>query len=202
MSDSLPQSVSGSGSTRFRRVQLSLWGRYMTSRSGEAFPCQTFEMSPGDVSLFAPFPPLPDHGVILYVDELGRMTGRALRATEQGFEMTLQLTSRKRDSLADRLTCYANRSCVDLQERGRRDRFVPLMDLTVLRLWDGSEHIVRIQTLSLSGVAIETDRVIPVGESLFVGTTPARVTRITDDGLACEFRKPFRPGQIDERTRL
>jgi hypothetical protein len=202
MGVNLLHSISHFDTERFHRVPLSLQGRYMLLRTNEEYPCQTFEMSPGDVSLFAPVAAMAGERVVLYLSELGRFTGVALRPTEQGFEMNLQLTPKKRDRLADQLTWYANRSSLDVQERRRHDRIVPLMDLTVLRLPRGDEHIVRIRSLSLSGVAIETDRFIPLGAEVVVGNTPATVVRVTEDGVACEFLKHFRPGEIDETTRL
>lgn len=202
MGVNLLHSISHFDTDRFQRVPLSLQGRYMLLKSSEEYPCRTFEMSPGDVSLFAPVAAVPGEKVVLYLNELGRFTGSATRATEQGFEMTLQLTPKKRDRLADQLTWYANRSTLDVEERRRHDRVVPLMDLTVLRLTRGDEHIVRIRSLSLSGVSIETDHFIPMGAEVLIGNTPAKVVRILDDGVACEFVKHFRPGEIDETTRL
>ncbi|QGM99549.1 PilZ domain-containing protein [Methylocystis parvus] len=187
---------------RLQRVQIAFQGRYMLLKSNEEYSCRTFEMSPGEVSLFAPVVAMPGERVVLYLNELGRFTGAITRHTETGFEMSLQLTPKKRDRLADQLTWYANRSALDVEDRRRHDRVVPLMDLTVLRLTRGDEHIVRIRTLSLSGVAIETDHIIPLGAEVTVGNTPAKVVRILDDGVACEFVRHFRPGEIDETTRL
>ena len=202
MGVNLLHSISHFDTGRSRRVQLSLHGRYMLLKSSEEYPCHTFEMSCGEVSLFAPVAAIPGEKVVLYLNEIGRFTGAALRPTPQGFEMSLQLTPKKRDRLADHLTWYANRSTLDLEERRRHDRIVPLMDLTVLRLPRGDEHIVRIRSLSLSGVAIETDHFIPLGAEIVVGNTPAKVVRILEDGVACEFLRHFRPGEIDETTRL
>jgi hypothetical protein len=202
MGVNLLHSINHFEADRFHRVPLALQGRYMLLKSSEEYPCRTFEMSPGEVSLFAPVAAIAGEKVVLYLNELGRFTGSALRSTEQGFEMSLQLTPKKRDRLADQLTWYANRSSLDVEERRRHDRVVPLMDLTVLRLTRGDEHIVRIRSLSLSGVALETDHFIPMGAEVVVGNTPARVVRILEDGVACEFVKHFRPGEIDETTRL
>jgi hypothetical protein len=203
MNDLVLQSVNGSKEKRlFHRVQVSLEGRYMSLRSCEEFPCVTYEISPGDASIFAAVPPWPGDKVVLYLRDLGRFTGCALRSTEQGFEMSLQLTQKKQDRLADQLTWYANRSLFDLPERRRHDRLVPLMELVELRLISGETHIVRIRNLSLSGVAIETDLVVPFGEDVFIGRKAAKVVRIEENGFACQFHKRFMPGDIDETTRL
>ncbi len=171
-------------------------------KSSEEYPCHTFEISPGEASLFAPVKAMPGEKVVLYLRDLGRFAGLATRATEIGFEMSLQLSPKKRERLADQLTWYANRSALAVDERRRHERIVPLMELTVLRLARGDEHIVRIRSLSLSGVALETELTPLLGEQVVIGNTPATVVRFFDDGLACEFVTHFRPGEIDETTRL
>ncbi len=198
----LLQSIDHFKNTGILRVQLSLEGRYMLLKTSEEYPCRTFEMSTSGVHLFAPVVPMPGEKVVLYLNELGRFTGAAMQIRHMGFEMDLQLTPKKRDRLADQLTWFANRSALDIQDSRRHDRIVPLMDLSVLRLPHGDEHIVRIRSLSLSGVSIETDHFVPLGAEVVVGNTPAKVVRIFDDGIACEFVKQFRAGEIDETTRL
>lgn len=201
MGVNLLHSIAHFTTNRFRCVQVSLHGRYML-KSSEEYPCHTFEISPGEASLFAPVKAMPGEKVVLYLRDLGRFAGLATRATEIGFEMSLQLSPKKRERLADQLTWYANRSALAVDERRRHERIVPLMELTVLRLARGDEHIVRIRSLSLSGVALETELTPLLGEQVVIGNTPATVVRFFDDGLACEFVTHFRPGEIDETTRL
>jgi PilZ domain len=186
---------------RFQRVAVSLHGRYML-RSRHEYPCRTFEMSPGDVLLYAPVKAVVGEQVVLYLDALGRFTGVALQETQTGFEMAVQLSQKKRDRLADQLTWFANRHALDLPEKRRHERFVPLMQLTVMRLPFGQEHFVKISSLSLSGVAIETDFVPAIGTRLAIGSTPATVVRHFEDGIACEFVTQFKVGEIDESVRL
>ena len=201
MGVNLQHSIEHFAVARRRRVQVSLRGRYML-KSSEEYPCHTYEMSPGDVSLFAPVKATPGERVVLYLNELGRFAGIATEATESGFEMLLQLSTRKRDRLADQLTWFANRFALELDDQRRHERVAPLMELAVLRLNGYQEHIVRIQSLSLSGASILTDERPPVGVRIIIGSTPATVVRHFGDGIACEFVKHFRPGEIDETTRL
>jgi len=201
MGVNLLHSIDDFATWRFQRVQVSLQGRYML-KSSEEYHCHTYEISPGEASLFAPVKAMPGEKVVLYLKDLGRFSGVATKATEMGFEMTLQLSFRKRDRLADQLTWFANRSTLAMTDRRRHERVVPLMELTVLRLGQGEEHIVRIRSLSLSGVAIETELTPIVGEQVLIGNTPATVVRYFEDGFACEFVRKFRPGEIDETTRL
>lgn len=185
---------------RFHRVPVYLHGRYMLA-SRQEYPCQTFELSPGDAALFAPVKPVVGERILLYVPDLGRLVGTALRATPAGFEMSLDLTVKKRERLADQLTWYANRPALDLPERRRHERIVPLLELAVLRS-HGHEHIVRVTSLSCSGVSLETDMRLAIGETVRIGAREARVVRHFDDGFACEFLVPFREGEIHEMTRL
>lgn len=183
------------------RVQVSLRGRYML-KSNEEYPCHTFEMSVSDISLFAPVKALPGEKVVLYLNELGRFVGACTLSTECGFEMTFNMSSKKRDRLADQLTWLANRFALELDDQRRHERFTPLLELAVLRLNAYEEHIVRVQSLSLSGAAILTDERPKIGARILIGRTPATVVRHFEDGIACEFVRHFRPGEIDETTRL
>ncbi len=184
-----------------QRLQITFEGRYMRLKSNEEYPCRTVEISAHSARLVAPVAILPGEKVALCLNELGRFAGIVLRTTPNGFDMRFHLMPKKRERLARQLEWYANSSAA-LSE-GRHDRVViPFMDLTVLRLTCGEEQIVRIKSLSNSGVVLETDRAIPIGAEVAVGNTPAKVVGIVDDGVACEFLRPFRPGEIDETTRL
>lgn len=186
---------------RFQRVPVTLFGRYMLE-SRKEFPCQTVEMSPGDILLFAPAKAEIGEKVILYLDELGRFAGVTVRQVPTGFAMAMNLTPMKRDKLADQLTWFANRNTIGLPEDRRHERIVPLMQRAMLRLPDGHEHIVKIKDISLSGVGIETDLTPAIGSAIVLGSTPATIVRHFPGGVAGEFVRPFNLGDIDESTRL
>ncbi|HXY59599.1 MAG TPA: PilZ domain-containing protein [Methylocystis sp.] len=188
-------------SRRFQRVAVSLFGRYML-QSRQEFPCQTEEMSPGDMQLVAPIKPTPGEKVVVYLDELGRFAGEAARLTDSGFAMTFSLPAPKRDRLADQLVWFANRNLIGLPEDRRHERIIPMLRRAVLRLDDGNEIIVRIKDVSISGVGLETEARPVLGSTVTVGATPAVVVRHFEGGFACEFPTPFPPGAIDESTRL
>lgn len=187
---------------RKQAVPLSMKGRYMLHGSNEDHECDAYEMSTDAVSLVAPVIASPGTEVVLYLADLGRFAGRISRPTDRGFEMRLHLTPKKREKLAGQLAWYAGRATMSADEKRRHERIVPLTDLTILRLPQGEEHVAHIRSLSLSGVAIQTDHYIPLGAQIIVGHTPARVVRVEDDGIACEFLRHFEPEEIDETTRL
>lgn len=186
---------------RYQRVPVKLFGRYMLESRRE-YPCQTLEMSPGDMTLFAPVKAEVGEKVVVYLDEIGRFAGVAIRQIENGFAMTMSLPPMKRDKLADQLTWFANRHAFNLPEDRRHERIVPLMQRTLLRMPDGQELMVKIRDISLSGVGIETDARPVLGARIVVGSTPAVVVRHFEGGIGGEFERPFNVGEIDESTRL
>ena len=186
---------------RFQRVPVVLFGRYMLESKTE-YPCQTIQMSPGDILLFAPVKASIGEKVIVYLDQLGRFAGTTARLVPTGFAITMNLPPLKRDKLADQLTWFATRDVVGLPEDRRHERITPLMTRAILRLDDKRELIVRILDVSISGVAVATDTIPPLGAQIVLGSTPATVVRHFSGGFAGEFKIPFAPGSIDELTRL
>src|SRR3989442_6275351 len=84
---------------RFQRVRVNLLGRYMLADRRE-FPCQVTDMSPGGMALIAPVAGHPGERVIAYVDHVGRLEGVIARVFQNGFAMTVSVTTRQRDQLA------------------------------------------------------------------------------------------------------
>lgn len=186
---------------RFQRVSVSLFGRCMFESKIECH-CQTIQMSPGDMWLFTPYQPRIGEKVIVYLEELGRFVGVAVRQDMTAFAMTINLSESKRDKLADQLTWFANRHDFGLPEDRRHERIVPFMQRANLKLPNDREVIVKIIDISISGVSVESDYLPPVGTHVMVGSTPTVVVRHFPGGFGGEFPKAFAPEHIDELTRL
>jgi len=196
-----PKAFGNSENRRFQRVKLDLSGRYMLASRSE-YACRTLNISPGGMLVAGPVKPEIGETVVIYLDALGRFVGQAVRITVEGFAVTLSLSRNKRETLADRLTWFANRSGVGLQDNRRYERFVPLMRRAILRLPNEREHIVKIRDISVSGVAVETGHLPKLGAPIIIGNTPVVVVRHFEGGFAGEFVAPFADGEIDELTRL
>ncbi len=186
---------------RFQRVEVRLLGRYMLE-SRQEYPCQTVEMSPGDMVLFAPVKAQIGERVVVYLDQLGRFAGVAESRGQTGFTIAMSLSAAKRDRLADQLTWFATRGAINLPEDRRHDRIIPLRQRSFLRLPNGEERLVKLRDISLSGAGVETELKPPIGSHILIGATPAVVVRHFPGGLGAEFERPFAPGEIDESTRL
>lgn len=162
------------------------------------YDCRTHEISADEISLFAPVVASPGEKVVIYLSEVGRLAGAISRVTQIGFDMRLQLTPRRREKLESQLVWRASPGAA--AEGLGDDLVTPENGVALLRRENGREHFVRIRSLSVSDVALETDQRVLLGEEVLVGATPAKVVRIQDGRVACEFLRPF--AQIDRSTRL
>jgi hypothetical protein len=185
---------------RHRRVPVMLLGRFMLPNRQE-YPCQTSDISPGGMAMFAPVQATMGDRIVVYVEHLGRIEGIVTRQTEDGFAMTISATPRKRDKMASQLTWLANRD-LGLPEDRRHDRVTPRNARTVLRLDSGVEHAVRLLDISLSGAAFNTEVSLPMGSAIYLGQTLCKVVRKFENGYAVEFRNPLAPERLHENIDL
>lgn len=129
--------------------------------------------------------------VIGYFDTIGRIEGTIERVTDGGFVVELATTLRKRDRLAAQLIWLANRSQLNLPEDRRHDRIVPRDPRIMVRNLSNAMaptvpgHVIDV---SRSGASVSVRGMINKGDELMLGTTPARVVRLFDGGVAVEFR--------------
>lgn len=181
---------------RHRRVRVALLGRYMLT-SRQEFPCQSFDISPGGVSIIAPVKGAIGERIVVYLEHIGRLEGEIVRHIDDGFAITISATPRKRDKIATQLTWLANRQSLGLPEDRRHERITPRNPRTTLRLSDGREVPARLIDVSLSGAALSTEARPPLETPVFVGKTKARVVRHFADGVAVEFGQLLRPDDAD-----
>ncbi len=181
----------------FQRVKVTLLGRYMLADRRE-FPCQTLDMSPGGVLLFAPVQARVGERVVVYLDQIGRIEGSVARHVENGFALSLNVPVLKQEKLADQLCWLANRRELGMPEDRRHERIAPRSTRTTLRLPDGREHIAKIIDISLSGAAIKLDARPPMNTVVTVGQTRGRIVRHFEGGVAIEFLRQLPIETFDE----
>jgi len=182
---------------RFQRVGVNLLGRYMLADRRE-FPCQVVNMSPGGMALIAPVQGEPGERIIAYVDHLGRLEGRVVRAIENGFAMTISGTSAKREKLAAQLTWLANRHILGLPEDRQYGRIAPRNPIAQVIMPNGMNLTCRIIDVSQSGAGIATDQRPPIGTLVTVGKVQGRVVRHLENGFAIEFTRLQHPDFVEE----
>lgn len=182
-------------------MKVALLGRYMLPNRTE-FPCQSVDISPGGLLLTAPVKAQPGDRVIVYLEHLGRIEGVAVRITMDGFAMTITATSRKREKFTAQLTWLANRDALGLPEDRRHERIVPRNPRTTLMFEDGTEFLVRVIDISLSGAAFSSEQPFEIGTPVRIGSTAAKIVRRFDGGYAVEFRIPLSADVLDENLEL
>jgi hypothetical protein len=184
---------------KHQRVKVNLTGRFMREDRQE-FACQTVNMSPGGVSFTTPMPPRLGEHVVAYIDHLGRVEGRCIRMSENGFSMTVSATIRRRDKLADQLTWFANRNALGLPEDRRHARFELRNPRTMLTMPDGQKIECRVVDVSLSGALVAASVKLPMGSPVTVGRTPSRVVRLLETGFAVEFSRVQNPDNLEHEV--
>src|SRR5262252_1714892 len=184
---------------RFQRVRVDLLGRYMLPDRRE-YPCQVTNMSPGGMALIAPVPGQVGERVIAYVDHVGRLEGVVARQFQNGFAMTIAATTRKRDKLAAQLTWLANRHILGLPEDRRHDRLLPHNARSTITMPNGTSVTCQIVDVSLSGAAIASETIPPIGALITLGKTPGRVVRHVEGGFAIEFTRLQHPDFLEENV--
>ncbi len=159
-------------------------------------------MSPGGIALSSEAGVNPGERIVVYLNQVGRIEGRVARIFAGGFAIQMQLTPTKRDKLADQLTWLANRNSLGLPEDRRHDRIAPSDRYTTLKLANGREFAARLIDISLSGAAINVDCRPAIGSPVVVGSTPAQVVRLLDNGIAVEFMRMIPAEQFSPDTTI
>ncbi|WP_424362607.1 PilZ domain-containing protein [Methylocystis parvus] len=181
------------------KVRVDLDGRFMLP-SKQEYSCQVQEMSTGEMLIACELTPPLGAPLIIYLPALGRLEGTVERHETEGFVVALSLPPLKHRKIAELLVWYANRNAFDVAENRRHKRFVPLTQLTTLRLPNGKECMARINDVSASGVSVTVNlkTTLLVGSTLFVGSKKATVLRLKEGGFVAEFEEDFEEGSIDE----
>lgn len=171
---------------RFQRISISLLGRFMRQDRQE-YPCQTLNMSPGDVALVSPIIANMDERIICYLDHIGRIEGRVARVFENGFALRLDASVRKRERLVAQLTWFANRDALNLPEDRRHDRVESNQRMASLILSDGERFACKVIDISMSGAAVTLTEIPPIGSPVTLGHMRGRIVRHFEGGVAIEF---------------
>ncbi|MBL8552586.1 MAG: PilZ domain-containing protein [Hyphomonadaceae bacterium] len=174
---------------RFRRLRLVVGGRLM-DESGRESDCRTEDVSPGDVRIASPAN-LPQHSrVVLYLDEIGRVSGRIVRVCgDREYAIVFDASTHKKEKLAERLTWLVSKDALKLTQEdappapraeGRGEVEIEI---------DGGGTIVgEAIDFSLAGVTVRTPQPAPrIGSWVRVGAIDGRVSRLIEGGFAIDF---------------
>ena len=187
------------------RVKIAVGGRIMCEDRSE-HAATAIEASARSVLVECEAVPRLNERIIGYFFTLGRLEGAVSQLTERGFVMDVATTALKRDRLAGQLTWLANREILNLPEDRRHDRVVPRDPRIIVR------QLSNPSGAELPGILIDVSRggaaasvkgaTFKRGDEVMLGTTPARVVRAFDGGIAVEFYGQVPENMFSENIRL
>ena len=173
---------------RFRRLPLVVGGR-MLGADGIEHDCRTADISPGDARIAAAQPPGVGERVVIYLDGLGRVSGKVARRCGEGeVAVIFDFSAYKREKLAEQLTLAINHD-LDIEPdapgfKGGDARSIELQFET------GETYEGEVIDFSLAGMTVRSKRPPPlIGVWVRVGAVYGRVARITETGFAIDFEQ-------------
>lgn len=167
-------------------VAVDLQGRMMRQDCTEQ-KCAIKYMSPTCALVTAAKMPIVGEHIVSYIDQVGRIEGHVIRISNQGFELSIYATARKKSKIAAQLTWLANKHEPGLEENRRHDRTIPRNINSEVRLEDGRTCPCRIMNVSMSGAAIEIDVIPELNTFVWLGFIKGRVIRQFETGISIEF---------------
>src|SRR5262245_47305408 len=172
---------------RFRRLPIEVSGR-MLDTIGREHDCRTADISPGDIRIAAPILPTVGERVVIYLDGIGRVSGKVARKCGEGeVAVIFDFSAHKREKLAEQLTLAINR---DLGIEEPAHRAITRETARTIRIEHeaGDAYEGEVVDFSLTGVTIHTRRMAPpIGAWVRIGGVYGRVARMIEGGFAVDF---------------
>jgi hypothetical protein len=179
---------------RFRRMPITVTGRLLDT-FGREHDCRSADISPGDVRIAAVnLPPIGER-VVIYLEGIGRVSGKVARKCGEGeVAVIFDFSAHKREKMAEQLTLIIN-----------RDLGIEAPVRPTIR--DGAQHIKlefetgeayegEVVDFSLAGISIKSKRPPPlIGVWVRVGNVYGRVARLIEGGFAIDFEPRNTPNQ-------
>ncbi len=168
------------------RAEVALFGRCMLPNGAER-PCQVVEVSPGDCKIVMAEKPKAGERVLAYLDHLGRIDGRVMRVHSDGFSMSIDGTSRRREKLAARIEWICQSYEYGRDDGRRHVRLEPQNRNGEIKMPDGRAYKIEIIDISLSGAAVRCNVRPALGSKVSLSGMNGSVVRHFDEGIAMEF---------------
>ncbi|MGE0829475.1 MAG: PilZ domain-containing protein [Hyphomonadaceae bacterium] len=177
---------------RFRRLTLTLDGRMMDSQGRET-DCRTEDISPGDVRITSSAPLVQDERVVIYLSEIGRISGRVARTSgPQEYAIIFDISAHKREKLAEKLTLIITRGRLGIEDE-RRARILDGKAEIEISIDGGGIMIGEVVDFSLAGISIKCSQTPPlIGAWVKIGGIHGRVARFIEGGFAIDFESRSR----------
>lgn len=171
---------------RYRTIEVDLGGRYMRSTEQE-FPARLKAASVAQLVFTTPEQLANGERIIAHFEHLGGFDGKVSGTIDGGFELCLNITTRKREKLSAQLTWLLNRPLLSGLDGRKHERFA-VEDKSVLLRYGRDQSVeCTLLDISLSGASLETSVRPEVGSKVIVGKQHAIVRRHHDRGVGVQF---------------
>jgi hypothetical protein len=121
------------------------------------------------------------------IDGIGLLAGSIARRIPDGFVFEIDASEAERDALASKIKWLKRRHMNAEPDRREHKRVLPRDPRSYLKLADGKLLKCMLIDISRSGAAVSADVVPAIGDSMVVGTLPAKVVRPLPVGFAVQF---------------
>jgi hypothetical protein len=186
---------------RHERLKLTLPGRYMLSDHHE-HPCWTINVSPVGIAVLGQQKGLIGERVVLYIEQIGRLEGMIARNLDTWFAVRLQLSPSKTEQLKEILAWLVSHHTRGVPDNRLHQRIKPFRRRATLTTPDGRQYQAALIDLSIHGAALNVDAAPPIGSSVIIGRTSARVVRHFATGIGVEFDEKLPADTFDVDTKL
>ena len=169
---------------------------------GSERTCEVTAIDP-DSALFRAADPVPKGTpLVAYIDEVGRVDGRAAeRGADGGYWVNFTLTGARRARFIRHLRWLIRRERGLAAAERRHTRYEPRRTSARIVLAGGREQPCEVIDISLSGAGLRA-RVKPsIGSPVTLGRMKGRVVRYFDGGFAIEFLTPLERSDLDSALR-
>jgi hypothetical protein len=172
---------------RFRRSPVIVGGRLLDT-AGREHDCRTADISPGDMRIVATTLPTVGERVVIYLEGLGRVSGKVARTCGEGeVAIIFDFSAHKREKLAEQLTLVINKS-LGIDEPAHRAITGDGGRLIRIEHEAGDAYEGEIMDFSLAGITVRTPRLAPpIGAWVRIGGVYGRVARLIEGGFAVDF---------------
>ncbi len=182
-----PSGSSGGGiDARYRTVELDLEGRYMRSSKLE-YPARLKTVSVAQLAFTTHEQLASGERIIAHFEHLGGLDGEVSGKIDGGFELCLNITTRKREKLSAQLTWLLNRPVYSGLDGRRHERLAVENRSVPMRYGKDQCFECTLLDISLSGASLETSVKPEVGTRVVVGKQNAIVRRHHDRGVGVQF---------------
>jgi hypothetical protein len=183
---------------RFRRIAVSLPGRYMLE-DGSEHACLCTDISVGGVRLHAAHAGPWGSRVIAYIESVGRIEGYIVRRAPGWFALESRITLRKGERVQERIAVITQAEHAETPDRRglAREQGGRRVHLTTR---DGRRHVAEITDITREGAAVLTEAQLEIDEQVRLESRRARVVRLFPGGLALQFEcaaEELRPPRRD-----